>query len=86
MNKLIVYTASFCNPCQRLKEVIEQHQEELNSLAHIELKDIEVHFEDALKHNVRAAPTLILLDEEDKLLDIGVGVSDIIQLRKFITC
>ena len=82
-DKVYIFTASFCQPCKRLKESLEG-QDEYIKTRNIKFFDIEESFELALKYNIRTAPTVLVLDEQDEVRTMSVGVSDLMQLKKVL--
>ena len=65
--KLMLFTGSWCIPCQQMKPIVKNVAEERG----IELKvvDVETGIETANAYMVRGVPMLILLD------DIGVEIN-----------
>lgn len=80
--EILIFTASFCKPCQTLKESIAQHSEWFNQNGiPITVYDIEQEFELAQQYNIRAVPTIYIL-EDKKIVTYRTGVSSILLLKK----
>ena len=65
-NKLLIFSASWCRPCQRLKKNIE-------GLDNIVQYDIDIHREKAIEWEVDAVPTIILVNHKDQELRRMLG-------------
>ena len=59
MNKVIRFTASWCQPCKALALNLETAQLNLP----IEVIDIDVQDELAVEYGIRGVPTLVMMDE-----------------------
>jgi thioredoxin 1 len=70
MNKVIRFTASWCQPCKALASIMEG----IDSTVPVEVVDIDDNQELAMKYNVRGVPTLVKLDETGQVLNRMVGV------------
>jgi thioredoxin 1 len=70
MNKVIRFTATWCQPCKALASIMEG----IDSNIPIEVVDIDDNQELAMKYNVRGVPTLVKLDETGQVLNRMVGV------------
>lgn len=57
MLKFWLVTAPWCTTCKPIKEAISNGE-----VQDIEVKDMEVDFEELKGHNVRSVPTLLILD------------------------
>jgi len=60
---LILFTASWCQPCQAVKAEIEKLPE--GNRAGVTVIDIETHPDLANDHGIRSVPTLIVIDDRD---------------------
>ena len=66
--RLIRFTASWCQPCKTLAKNLEKA--DLN--IPIEVVDVDVHEELAIKYGIRSVPTLILNNNGDEKRLVGV--------------
>lgn len=64
--ELIVITADWCNPCQRLKTFIKENNETIKY--DIDIVDIEQNPEIGKKLKVKLLPTSFIFDDNGKLL------------------
>lgn len=70
MNKLLIFSADWCKPCQYMKPIIES----LNN-PNIERYDLDKDTEVVRKYQVPGVPCYILVDENGKELDIMLGLT-----------
>jgi len=77
MNKLLVFSASWCGPCQTLKPTLDQLDQE-----RIVRYDVDV--DDVSAYNVRAVPTLILVDNYGVELERLSGVQTLTRLQELL--
>ena len=79
MNKVIRFTASWCQPCKALASIMEG----IDSNVPIEVVDIDIHPDVAAEYGVRSVPTLILLDENIQMNRI-IGTKTVNQLQEWV--
>jgi thiol-disulfide isomerase/thioredoxin len=79
MNKLLVFSASWCGPCQALKPTIDKLDQD-----RIVKYDIDEALEERENYAVRAVPTLILVDEDGKQIERLVGSQSLAVLQKLL--
>lgn len=65
--KLMLFTGSWCIPCQQMKPIVKEVAEEMG--IGLNIIDVETETETTNAYMVRGVPTLILLD------DIGVEIN-----------
>ena len=80
---LIQFSASWCNPCQVLKPIIEKISNDLSDKIECYYHDIEKEPNEPVKFSVRGVPTIILF-KEGKLLGTKVGASSEKDMLEFI--
>jgi thioredoxin 1 len=79
MNKLLVFSASWCGPCQGFKPtLLELDQERLVYV------DIDQDPETRMQYEVRSVPTVILVDEDGKELERLVGSQPLSKLQDLL--
>lgn len=69
-NKLVIFSASWCRPCQRLKKVLDSIEDK----SRIEVYDLDVNREEAILWNVDAVPTIILVNHVKQELRRLLGI------------
>lgn len=79
MNKLVVFTASWCGPCQGFKPTLLELEQE--RLVYV---DIDETPETRAQYEVRSVPTVILVDEEGKELQRLVGSQPLSKLQDLL--
>lgn len=57
-NKLVIFSASWCRPCQRLKKVLDSIEDQ----SRIVVYDLDINQEDAISWNVDVVPTILLVN------------------------
>ena len=59
MKKILRFTASWCQPCKMLSQILE----DIDTGLPIEVIDIDVDTELAMEYGIRSVPTLVILEE-----------------------
>lgn len=80
---LVQFSASWCQPCQMIKPIVEKISESLSDKIDCYYHDIENEPNIPVEHSVRGVPTLILF-KNGKVLDTKVGASSEKDLLEFI--
>jgi thioredoxin 1 len=83
MKKVIMFSASWCGPCQRAKPTFLALKEELKDVQ-MEIVDVNQQEDLAHEHDIRAVPTFVLFNEEDDELARMSGGSTAEKLKAFI--
>lgn len=63
--KLLKFQADWCGPCKMQTSVLNQIKEKIN--VPIEVIDIDIQMDLARKYDVRAVPTLVLINEAGEI-------------------
>ena len=79
MNKLLVFSAAWCGPCQTMKPSLEELDQE-----RLVRYDIDVEVDAVEKYNIRAVPTLILVDKDGVELERLTGVQTLNRLQELL--
>ena len=79
MNKLLVFTASWCAPCKALKPTLAQLDQD-----RLVYYDIDTALEERAKHSIGAVPTLILVDESGTEISRHVGQQSLSSLQALL--
>ena len=80
MEKIIRFTASWCQPCKAMASILE----EIDTKIPIEVVDIDVHQEVAIEFGIRGVPTLVKVDENGHVTGRMVGVKAKNLVEEFI--
>jgi thioredoxin 1 len=80
---LVQFSASWCQPCQMIKPIVEKISENLSDKIDCYYHDIENEPNKPVEHSVRGVPTLILF-KNGKVLGTKVGASSEKDLLDFI--
>lgn len=82
MKEILHFTADWCNPCKRLKPIIEEYVK-----AHSDVKytmiDVDSQFEIAEDYNVMSVPTLVIV-KEDGTTSRHVGMASYEQIESLV--
>ena len=79
MNKLLVFSASWCGPCKAFKPTLQQLDQ-----SRIEYIDIDEMPEIREDYEVKSVPTVILVDEDGEELQRLVGGQPLSTLQKLL--
>jgi thioredoxin 1 len=82
MKKILHFTADWCQPCKRLKPIIEEFLSK-NSDIQYEAIDVDVHFEKAEEYFVMSIPTLIVI-QEDGTITRHTGMADYEKIESLV--
>lgn len=63
-NKLIIFSASWCRPCQRLKKVLDSIEDQSSIVVY----DLDINQEEAISWNVDVVPTIIKVNHVNQEL------------------
>jgi|TARA_R110000796_G_scaffold45419_6_gene109889 thioredoxin 1 len=78
MKNLVVYSASWCNPCKQLKKIIELSELSIP----VTSIDIDEDATSASEYAIRGVPTLLLM-EDNQVLKRSTGAMSVEQLQEF---
>lgn len=79
MNKLLVFSATWCGPCNAFKPTLQQLDQD-----RIEYIDIDEMPEIREDYEVKSVPTVILVDEDGEELQRLVGGQPLSTLQKLL--
>lgn len=66
MKEILHFTADWCNPCKRLKPIIEQYVKDNPDVKYTVI-DVDTQFEIAEDYSVMSVPTLVIVKEDGKM-------------------
>ena len=79
MKKILRFTATWCKPCQALKEILDRIETDIP----IEVIDIDENMELATEYGIRSVPTMVMV-EDGNVIKKMVGVQTIQEVEAFI--
>lgn len=79
MKNLVIYSASYCNPCKQLKKTIEA----TNLGIPIDIIDIEDDPISTSEYAIRGVPTVLLM-QDNQVINRKSGYMTAIQLKEFV--
>lgn len=79
MKRILRFTASWCQPCKVMAQILE----EMNTNMPIEVVDIDVHSDLAMEYGIRSVPTLVMKDSNIEVKRM-VGLKSKQQLTEWI--
>lgn len=81
--KVLDFYADWCGPCQMLKPILEEIEKEHPEVEFVPI-NIDEEQELAEKYEVMSIPTLVFLDDEDKVVETFVGIKSKAEIEKVI--
>lgn len=79
MKNLVIYSASYCNPCKQLKKIIE----DTNLGIPVNIIDIEDDPVSTSEYAIRGVPTVLLMSE-NQVMKRRSGYMNAEQLKEFV--
>lgn len=79
MNRLVVFTATWCKPCKVLKNNMSKLSSELSDK--IQIYDIDDYREVAIQYNIEAVPTIIVT-KDGKEVSRNLGYKSVEELEQ----
>jgi thioredoxin 1 len=81
MSHVLYFTADWCNPCKKVKPIVEEMNRE--SITKFQLVDVDSEMELVKRFEIRSVPTFVLI-EEGKEIKRTTGAQTRGQLEEFI--
>ncbi len=82
--KVLDFYADWCGPCQMMKPILEEVEKE-HPEVEFEAINVDENQELAEKYGVMSIPTLIVVDDEDKIRETLVGMKTKADIEKAIS-
>lgn len=82
MKKVIMFSASWCGPCQRTKPTFLNVKQQTTNVE-MEVLDVDESAHMAERYNIRAVPTFVLLNGETEVARTSGGMTEE-KLKAFI--
>lgn len=79
MKNLVIYSASWCNPCAQLKKTLQSTDIGMR----FDIIDIDEHPSSALEYKIRGVPTVLLM-QDNQVIKRTTGSMSVKQLQEFI--
>ena len=81
MSHVLYFTADWCNPCKKVKPIVEEMNKD--SITKFEMIDVDLEMELTKKFEIRSVPTFILI-KDDKEIKRTTGAQTRDQLEAFV--
>lgn len=81
MTKAIYFGAQWCGPCKIVKPMIEALNAENDSID-VSFVDVDKDGQKAAQYGVRALPTLLVLNKDDRVEHTLIGLQNIGNIKK----
>jgi len=82
MKKIVMFSASWCNPCKQAKPVFEQISRETPD-AYFQIVDIDEQRAMAEDYNITGVPTFLLIEDGEEVKRI-VGAANVIRVKELL--
>ena len=82
--KVLDFYADWCGPCQMLKPILEEVEKEHPDVEFVKV-NIDEQQEMAEKYEVMSIPTLVFLDDDDKIVETFVGMKSKKDIEKVLS-
>ena len=82
MKKVIMFSANWCGPCQRMKPTFSTLKEQTSNVQ-MELVDVDEAQKLAHEYDIRAVPTFVLLKDDREVARVSGGMTAE-RLKEFI--
>ena len=81
---IVQFSATWCNPCQVLKPIMEEISNEMSDKLNFFYIDVEDSPNTGATHMIRGVPTLIIFDQNGEQKNIKVGATTPENVKAFI--
>jgi len=82
--KVLDFYADWCGPCQMLKPILDEVEKEHPDVEFVKI-NIDEQQEMAEKYKVMSIPTLVFLDDDDKIVETFVGMKSKQDIEKVLS-
>jgi thioredoxin 1 len=82
MKKVVMFSASWCNPCKQAKPVFNALAETRKDL-HFEVVDIDENRDMASDYNITGVPTFMIIENDEEVKRL-VGAQNVVRVKELI--
>jgi thioredoxin 1 len=82
MKKVVMFSASWCNPCKQAKPVFQQLKESRSDVQ-FEIVDIDENRDMANDYNITGVPTFLLIEDNEEVKRL-VGAANVTKIKEVL--
>jgi thioredoxin 1 len=82
MKKVVMFSASWCNPCKQAKPVFQQLKESRSDVQ-FEIVDIDENRDMANDYNITGVPTFLLIENNEEVKRL-VGAANVTKIKEVL--
>ena len=89
MKKLVMFSASWCNPCKQAKPIFEQIAKQIGeaqnefSDVYFQIIDIDENRKMAEEYDIKGVPTFMLIEDEEEVQRL-VGAANVSKIQELL--